>query len=343
MVKVVLIEDSSFMRIRMSDILADFEGVELVGVAKDGREGVDIAIKKMPDVVLTDMVMPQEDGVYVVKNLMRSNPVPVVILSSLNRTNPKVFDALKAGAVDFIEKNLDADQDRDFENELRLKLFSASQANLKPLFKEVRKGNSELHAFQSTIRYDIITIGASTGGPGAIETILGNLPRNLNLPIIVAQHMPARFIESFASRLMRSTGFRVEVARRGGLIENGIVYFMPGDKNLKVTRGMNAGEYRFAVSRKQFLEYNNPSVDCLMESVAEAYGSRVIGVILTGMGRDGAMGLKKIKEAGGYTVVQDEKSAVVFGMPRAAEEIGAANKIVNLRDMAPFIVSCCDI
>jgi two-component system, chemotaxis family, protein-glutamate methylesterase/glutaminase len=340
-IRTLLIEDSAFMRKLISDILRSDSSVELVGVAKDGQEGSEMALALKPDVLVTDMIMPEYDGLYVVDSVMRKNPIPIILLSSLDRTDYRIFDALRKGAFDFIDKPSGVDQDGMKSFRLLDLIKEASLTDITLLKeKEIRGRNSNTHTFGPSLQYDIIVIGASTGGPGAVEGILCNLPRNLRIPVVVVQHMPHRFLETFAERLNDIVPMNVQIPRKGETLKSGIIYVAPGIGNLRVEKSIATGQPMFTITDKLFPEYNHPSIDCLFESVAGVYGSRSIGVILTGMGKDGTRGLGKIKEQGGFTIAQDEYSSVVYGMPKAAKESGAVKQVVPLREIPGFLISC---
>lgn len=338
-IRTLLIDDSAFMRQVISDIITADAGIELVGTAANGKEGMELAASLKPDVVVTDMVMPEYDGMYVVHGVMRSRPIPVILLSSLEKTNLRIFDALQSGAFDFVDKPVGLDSESLREYPLRRLIHEASQADVGCLkVKTKTAANRSNHTFTSALQYDIITIGSSTGGPGALEYILSNLPSNLRIPVVIGQHMPTRFLESFAERLNNHNHLPVTMARNGLPIKGGTVYIAPGDQNTCLSH--NGDEVVFGHSMKHYSEFNNPSINCLFASVAETYGRKSIGVILTGMGRDGVDGLKKIKDNGGYTIAQDEASCIVYGMPKAAVEQGAVRQTVTLREIPGFIISC---
>lgn len=336
-IKVLLIEDSGFMRIFLSDLLRNDGDIEVMGTASNGLEGVEKVKTLKPQVVITDMIMPNYDGLYVVKTLMQENPLPIILLSSLDRTDPQIFDALKEGAFDFLDKPRDASSSKGYTR-LTEMVREASMTDFLKLRGKVRGRNTQVHTFEAKLNYDIIVIGSSTGGPGAVEHVVHNLPKNLSIPVIIAQHMPDRFIESFAGRLKDETGLNITVARDGEPLLTNHIYLAPGTSNIRVTQKNNSSpSIKFVAD--QYKEFNCPSVDCIMESVGEVYGKRAIGVILTGMGKDGTNGLMTIRNAGGLTVTQDEKTSVVYGMPKSAFESGAALHQISLQEIPNFIVS----
>ena len=340
-IRTLLIEDSGLMRIMITDTLRSDPDIEVVGTATNGKEGVQKAKALNPDVVVTDMVMPEYDGLYAVKNIMETSPAPIILLSSLDRANPDIFDALNAGAFDFVDKP-QTKNSQDFKgalSKLKERIRAALGLNSEVLGKKVDKTNHHFHSFESVLQYEILTIGASTGGPSAIESILTQLPGNLAIPVIITQHMPERFLVSYAQRLGNLLPLKVKIASRNERPEPGIIYVVPGDGNMAI--GPDAmGEPVFRYRRKTYKEFNNPSIDCMFESIGDFYGTKAIGVILTGMGKDGSQGLLKMKNKGGLTIAQEGKSCVVNGMPQAAVDIGAADYVVNLPEIPGFIMSC---
>lgn len=339
-IKVILVDDSAFMRILISEILRSDPDVEIIATAKDGKEGVAKAMELKPDVVVTDILMPEYDGIYLVKELMQRGATPIILLSSLDRTDGHIFEALQAGAFDFIDKPGEQQRKREADYNL-LNLIKEAAKKKGSARNEIRKtSNSNAHTFSSQLLYDVVVIGASTGGPGAVEFILNNLPQNFAVPVVVAQHMPERFIVTFAERLNSKGVLKIKLAEKGETLKPGYVYLAPGDSNLRILRDNATREAIFTNTSQRYKEFNFPSVDCLFESAAETFGERVIAVILTGMGRDGTSGLEKINGRGGYTIAQDESTSVVFGMPKSANDAGAIRQILKLPEMPSFIVSC---
>lgn len=340
-IRTLLIEDSAFMRKVIGDIIRSDDSLDLVGTASNGRDGSTMAFELKPDVVITDMIMPEYDGMYVVQSVMDKQPIPIILLSSLEKSDSRIFDALQQGAFEFIDKPTDVDQIRLGHHPLLSLIREASRTDISLLkAKQLASKNSHAHTFTTTTNYDIVVIGASTGGPGAIEQIVNNLPRNLNVPVVIAQHMPARFLETFSARLNERSPLPVKLASRGEQLKGGIVYIASGESNTRIENNLVTGQPMFTFTSKKYEEFNFPSVDCLFDSVADTYGNRTIGVILTGMGKDGMIGLKKIKSLGGFTIAQDEESSVVYGMPKAAVDFGSVKQTVRLNEISGFIVSC---
>jgi len=338
-ISTLIVDDSALMRILLSDILKADPGIELLGTAKNGKDGVEKARMLDPDVIISDMIMPDYDGVYLVEKVMKEIPTPVILLSSLEKNDGLVFDALQKGAFDFLDKPKD-----DITNSIKAKNYplttlvrAAAQSKIRKIEVKENKNN---HAFHGAASYAVIVIGASTGGPGAIENLLKQLPNNLILPVIIAQHMPHSFIHSFAKRLDVLTELRVKVAQSGEEIRPGFIYLAPGHSNMRLRKNPHTGGAVVHFTDKIFPEFNNPSIDCLMESAAEVYGERMIGCILTGMGKDGTQGLKEVKNQGGITIAQDEETSVVYGMPKSAFDSGATERLVPLNQMGGYLVSC---
>lgn len=329
------------MRIMVSDALRADPNIEVIGTASNGKEGVRKARALRPDVIVTDMMMPEYDGLYVVKQVMERQPTPIILLSSLGKTTPEIFDALNAGAFDFIDKPQTKNSD-DFKKALgtlKEKVKLASGLNSDALGKKVDKINHNFHSFESILQYDILAIGSSTGGPSAVESIVTQLPANLAIPVVITQHMPERFLISYAKRLSALVPLPVKMAKRNELLKPGVIYVTPGDGNVMIKRDAN-NRPNFQYNKKLYKDFNSPSVDCMFESIADVYDAKAIGVILTGMGKDGSQGILRIKQNGGLTIAQDAKSCVVNGMPQAAVDIGAIDYVVNLGEIPGFVMSC---
>lgn len=330
----MLIEDSGFMRIILSDLLREDGMIEVMATASNGFDGVSKARELKPDVIITNMVMPQYDGLYVVQTLTKEMAVPIIVLSSLHRSDPKIYNALQEGAFSFLGKPAKSEIENGY-GRLRTVIHEASR--VQPRVEIISNPRAIAPAGKSRPQFDIIALGVSTGGPKTIEYIVNNLPEYIDVPILVAQHMPDLFIESLASRLNDTSPWRASVLQDGEEIRSNRIYFAPGTSNVRIVR--NAANIPVVTFVNDiYKEFNNPSVDCLFESIAEVYGARALAVILTGMGKDGVTGLQKIKENGGVTVAQDETSSVVYGMPRAAFESGAALHKLSIQEIPDFII-----
>ncbi|MBU2913585.1 MULTISPECIES: chemotaxis-specific protein-glutamate methyltransferase CheB [Reichenbachiella] len=339
-IRVVVADDSGFMRLLISDILSESGSVEVVGTAVDGKDAALKVAELKPDVLLLDMNMGEYDGLYAVKRIMEESPLPIIILSSIGNTNLQpIFDALDLGAVDYLNKPQKGNSKlRNIEVELLQKIKSAKRANAGAIPNPHAKVNTYEHTFSDKRKYDVIVIGASTGGPSAIEKVINSLPGNLNVPVLICQHMPPNFIPSFVKRLNGMSPLKIEVGQANMRPKAGTIIVAPGESNMIVTKKRGGGVV-IDFTDKVFPEYNNPSINALMLSVAEAYKDKSIGVILTGMGKDGMLGMKEIKKYGGFTIAQSEKSCVIYGMPKAAVEQKVVDRSVDIKEIGGFLVN----
>ncbi len=330
-IKVLVVEDSYMFRNVLVNGLNSDPAIEVVATAGDAFEARDMIIKHEPDVMTLDVEMPKMDGIEFLRKLMPQYPLPVVMVSSLN---DKVFDALNAGAVDFVNKptGMSKEQLGDFiHKELVTKVKIASTVKLGN-FKRARYSKDVSGTLNDTGNYEglVLAIGASTGGTEAIFSVLTGL--NGKAPgIVITQHMPPVFTQMFAERLNNQTKFNVSEGKTGDVIKSGHVYIAPGDKQMKVVKV--GGRYQIECFSGPKVSGHCPSVDVLFDSVATACGKNAIGVILTGMGADGAKGLLKMKQFGAVTVGQNEESCIVYGMPKVAKELGGVTYQVSLKDI----------
>jgi two-component system chemotaxis response regulator CheB len=292
---------------------------------------------------MLDLTMADYDGLFAVKAIMSECPTPIIILSALGNTDPDaVFKALEAGAYDYINKPQSAlsSKIREISEKIINKVKLASTIDLSRLGKKNTNSVTYNHTFDQNLPYEIMVIGASTGGTGALEEIFKKIPGNFPIPIVVAQHMPHEFVGSFVKRLNEIFQLNIIEAYDGAELKAGYVYFAPGNSNMIIQRDTLSSKKRIVFTSKQFKEYNNPSIDCLMLSAAETYKNKTLAILCTGMGRDGAEGMLEIYKNGGRTIAQDEQTSVVYGMPKAAAEIGAAMHILPIYEIGNFAVSC---
>jgi len=337
--KILIVDDSAFMRLLISDLLSEDSSIEVVGTAVNGLEAEQKVLSLSPDVVILDLNMAEYDGLYAVKAIMREKPTPILILSSVGNTDLQpVFEALKNGAVDYMNKpNRNKSKMREIRSELVQKVKSASRAKPKRIVDFTPQAQPTL---TSTIRkrskYDIIAIGASTGGPSAIERVLTALPPDFNIPVIICQHMPQAFILPFVQRLNALTKVEVVVATKGMEPKPGVIMCCPGHSNLIFNKSKGITQVDF--TDQTFKEYNNPSINAMVKSVAEIYGKKAVGVILTGMGKDGVEGMKALKEKGARTIAQDKKSSVIYGMPKVAVESGAIDVELDIKEIGNYLI-----
>jgi len=318
-IRVLIIDDSLLFREIMSKGLASEPRIEVVGFASDPFEAKDKIPELAPDVITLDIEMPRMDGIKFLRYLLPQYPLPVIVLSMLKTS---VFEAMDAGAIDFVAKpeNLQ-DDNSQFFLELKSKIIAASQTH----FGYRRQKKSEIHLEVEGMRGTIdskavIAIGASTGGTDAINSMLTKFSENMPGMVIV-QHMPAGFTALYAKRINSASELSVKEAADGDEVLPGHVLIAPGDYHMTIENCMTG--YRIRCAQGPKVNGHRPSVDVLFNSVAEVAGPKAIGVILTGMGNDGAAGLKRIRDRGGYTIGQDERSSVVYGMPMAAYVSGA--------------------
>ena len=329
-IRVLVVEDSLVFRELMVQNLNKDPAITVVATAKDPFEAREAILKHKPDVMTLDIEMPKMNGIDFLKMLMPTNPIPVVMISSLS---DKVFDALNAGAVDFVAKPQAADKEQlaDFiTNELPVKIKVASIAKL---------GNRRRVPIEAPVqpmkagKEDVvIAIGASTGGTEAIATLLKEFGPDLP-GVVIVQHMPKGFTEMYASRLNRQCGLVVKEACHGDKVMPGQVLIAPGgDAHMSLVRGSD-GSYQVAVRKGEKVNGHCPSVEVLFNSVAEVAKDKAVGIILTGMGGDGAQGLLKMRKAGARTIGQDESTCVVYGMPKVAYDLGAVEYQEKLSDI----------
>ncbi len=315
--------------------------LEVVGSAENGKDAVEKVLELDPDVVMLDLNMGEYDGTYAVKEIMAVSPKPILILSAVGNSDLEpIFDALRHGAVDYMNKPVrGGSKMRAMEAELRNKIKSIG--GVQPVIIKShrrKKATPTKHKFKENAHYELVVIGASTGGPTAIEVVISSLPENLTVPVLICQHMPANFIAPFVQRLDDISPLNIVMGREKMVPKAGQIIIAPGEKNMILEKNEKTGDLEIGFTTKKFREYNNPSINALMLSVAGVIGSKSIGVILTGMGKDGVQGLTAIKEAGGLTVAQDEESSVIYGMPRVAYEKGAVKEVLDLKEIGSFII-----
>jgi two-component system chemotaxis response regulator CheB len=348
-IRVLVVDDSAVMRQLLTEILNSDPGIEVVGTAPDPYVARDKIKLLNPDVLTLDVEMPRMDGLAFLRNLMRLRPMPVVMCSSLTQKGATVaLDALALGAIDFVAKpTVDvAHGIKESAQEIIAKVKMAARAQVRPLVDASAMNVADRHDagvvlpkrsapthFATTDR--IIAIGASTGGTEAIKEVLTHLPSDVP-GIVIAQHIPAAFSGPFALRMDHCSVLNVCEARDGQPILAGHVYIAPGDRHLIVVR--DGARYQCRLSDGELVNRHRPSVDVLFRSVAQSAGRNSIGIMLTGMGRDGAEGMKEMREAGASTIAQDEATSVVWGMPGAAWQIGAAQSLHPLTQIAARIL-----
>lgn len=343
-IRVLVVDDSAFMRRVIRQMLESDQDIEVLGVARDGMEGVEMALLLHPDVITMDIEMPRMDGLQATEMLMEKCPTPIIMVSSLTKEGAKAtFDALDKGAADYISKNL-VDSSFDMmkvQDELiaKVKAVARKKDRLFGLrtFKKPEPLVVPKKSF-ATQKVGLVAMGASTGGPRAIQEVLSHLPAELDTPFVVAVHMPGAFTGAFAERLNGLCTLTVKEAENGERIKPGVVMLTPGGHQTRIRR-KGLTDFYVEVGDEPRNALYKPSVDVMMTSVAESYPARSLGVILTGMGHDGVEGMKFIKAKGGKTLVQNEETCTVYGMPKAVVDAGLADKVVPLDRIAAEIVN----
>ncbi|MDX6229127.1 MAG: two-component system, chemotaxis family, protein-glutamate methylesterase/glutaminase [Frankiales bacterium] len=352
-IKVLVVDDSVVVRRLVTTALCSDPGIEVVGTASSGRLALDKISQLNPDLVTLDIEMPDMDGLETLKELRRRHPkLPVVMFSSLTERGAAItLDALTFGANDYVCKPAKVSSPDEAMASVRDQLIpkikaltigrsgpaavSRPAAPSAPMLVRPRVAIPSRGA-EPGGPVDVIAIGASTGGPDALASILAKLPADFPVPVVIVQHMPPLFTRLFAQRLNTASQVTVREARDGDLVEPGTVLIAPGDFHLSVKRD---GLTVRAVTHQEGPEnWVRPAVDVLFRSVAEAYGERALGVVLTGMGQDGIRGVEKMVEAGAQIVVQDEATSVVWGMPGVVAAAGLAHRILPMADVAPHLI-----
>jgi len=343
--RVLIVDDSAIVRKLLSEVLGGQPDLEVVGTAPDPYVARDKILSLHPDVLTLDIEMPRMDGLTFLKKLMRFHPLPVVVISSLAQASSRAaIEALQSGAVDVLAKPGGPYSVGELMQDLPQKIRAAAQARVRPPepgFSAPVRANGPARSVAPAFhagRSALIAIGASTGGTEAIRQVLVEMPENAP-GIVVVQHIPAVFSTAFASRLNDLCRIRVREAADGDRVVPGQALIAPG--NLHMTLDKRGAEYRVAVRDGERVCYQKPSVDVLFNSVASAAGRDAIGVILTGMGADGAQGMLKMKQAGAKTIAQNEASCVVFGMPREAIRLGAVDQVLSLARIADQLIELC--
>ena len=339
MIKVLIVDDSAIVRKILTEELSKCPDIEIVGTAVDPYVAREKIAKFRPDVLTLDLEMPRMDGLSFLAKLMQHYPMPVVILSSLTPKNSELaIKALELGAVDVLAKPGTAYSTQNVAQQLIRSIRAAATAVINrhgrdaAVSAEMRQPLAKL---LSQTTHKIVAIGASTGGTKAIEEVLTRMPATTPGTLIV-QHMPEHFTTSFAKRLNDICQMEVREARDNEFVAPGVALIAPGNMHMVLQR--SGGNYLVRIKNGPMVHYQRPSVDVLFQSVATGAGKNAVGVILTGMGADGAKGLLQMKQAGAFTIAQSEASCVVFGMPKEAIRMGAADRVVDLENIPAAII-----
>lgn len=347
-IKALIVDDSAFMRKSLSIILGSDPGIDIVATGKDGFEAVSLVKQHKPDIVTLDIEMPRMDGLTALKKIMDECPTSVIMVSSLTTEGAEsTLKALELGAVDFIPKemsyvsvniiNIKDDLIRKVKTIVREKALRNRLARIQKV-----SGKDSTAPVRSTslvlpkIGYKCVALGISTGGPLSLQKVIPKLNGSIRIPIFIVQHMPPKFTQSLAERLNGMSPLHVKEAEHGEIVQGGTVYIAPGGFHMKIKRNLK-GEVSIDISDKPAESLHKPSVDVMIKSVFDIYGKNTLGVIMTGMGRDGLEGIKDIKSAGGYCIAQNEETCVVYGMPKAIVDAGIADVIAPLEKIPEII------
>ncbi|MBF0119820.1 MAG: chemotaxis-specific protein-glutamate methyltransferase CheB [Desulfobacterales bacterium] len=338
LIKVLLVDDSPTAIALIKKMLSDSLDIKVVGTACNGKEAIDLIPLLKPDVVCIDLFMPVMDGTILTKEIMAKYPRPILIISShLEDSSQNIFKILEAGALDTFAKpkgisNLEIKR-LSIELVSKIRIISGVHVFKKVQNRQIDNLNKSVVTLNGKVIPRIVVIGASTGGPQALQAILSNLPANFPIPIVCIQHISDGFLKDFISWLSSQCKLKVSIAKSGELPLRGTIYFPQEGTHLKFD---NSG--RFYISLESPFQGHKPSITVTMNSAAAHFGKSTIGILLTGMGADGAEGMKCISLIGGITIAQDEETCVVFGMPKQAIELGAAQYVMPLSDISSNIM-----
>jgi two-component system chemotaxis response regulator CheB len=336
-VKVLVVDDSAFIRVLLTEMLTSDKRIEVIATAEDPIDAREKIKKYSPDVLTLDVEMPKMDGLTFLRNIMRLRPMPVVMVSTLTQKGADTtIQALEIGAFDFISKpKIDVkNQFRELAGELIEKVIAAARCNIHALEDSTKAPEKILSLAGKADKLKLIAIGASTGGTEAIRNVLSALPLGLP-PIMLTQHIPEMFSGSYARRLNRECKIKVREVLASTRLEHGCAYLAPGSHHMRVE--LKDDRYWATLDNGDKVNRHKPAVDVLFTSVAKLGISRSLAVLLTGMGKDGSQGMLRMKKVGATTVVQDEVSSVVWGMPGSAVALGAVDEILPLNQIAQYI------
>ncbi|XWK87979.1 MAG: chemotaxis response regulator protein-glutamate methylesterase [Phormidium sp.] len=339
-IRVLVVDDSAYVRKVIKQMLSRSPLIEVVGVARDGKEALDLVQELKPDVVTLDLIMPNMNGVEFLREQMQRRPLPVIIVSIASESGEMALEALDAGAVEFVQKPTALATEKVFEisDELIQKVKAVAHIKLSnlptnphnqvksPLVHKIRSGS-----------VDIVVIGISTGGPQALSFLIPQFPENFPIPVAIVLHMPVGYTEMYAKRLNEISPLKVVEAKERYPVTAGTVLIAPAGRHLSLIRQPD-GVVVTHLDARPFDTLHRPSVDVLFQSAAEVFGDRVLGVIMTGMGSDGKQGAAWIKSHGGLIFTEAEESCVVYGMPRSVEEAGLSDKSIPLSKMTAAIM-----
>ncbi len=334
LVRVLIVDDSAFVRKVIKQMLSRSPFLDVVGVARDGAEALELVAELHPDVVTLDLNMPGTDGIAFLREQMARRPVAVLIVSIASRNGEQVLQALDAGAVDVVQKPTALASERVLEmaEELVSKVKAAAEAKLDALLPQFRQPGPPVKEPRQPTSVDIVVIAISTGGPQALKYLIPQLPANFPVPVVIVLHMPIGFTELYARSLADVSKVRVSEAGEGTALEPGMVLLAPSGYHLSLKRRVDGAVVTHLDLNPMDCPHR-PAADVLFRSAAEVYGSRVLGVVMTGMGSDGTAGSAWIKAQGGLVFTEAEATCVVYGMPRAVTEAGLSDRTLPLERM----------
>ncbi|WP_122628983.1 protein-glutamate methylesterase/protein-glutamine glutaminase [Lucifera butyrica] len=342
MIKILIVDDSAFMRKLLTDLFATEPDFMVIDTARNGKDAIDKVKRLKPDLVTMDVEMPVMDGITALEIIMKEAPVPVVMVSSLTKAGAEAtLKALELGAIDFVAKTAGPISSiTGIREKLLEKCRIAVQANVLQIINKTITASPVVKPTVPTMQYGsqtekIIAIGTSTGGPRALQEVITKLPGNLPCGVVIVQHMPPGFTKSLSERLNSLSALTVKEAEHNDVVTAGSVYIAPGDYHMLLEREGNKTVIK--LNPNPPVGGHRPAVDPMMESVAELYGAKTVGVILTGMGHDGSKGMQAIKRQKGYTIAEDQSTSVVYGMPKSVIELGIVDKVVPLPAVAAEI------
>lgn len=338
-VRVVVVDDSAYVRKVVKQMLSRSPFIEVVGTARDGAEALELIAETNPDVVTCDLNMPAMGGVEFVRAQMAIKPVPILIISIASGSGEQVLAALDAGAVDFVQKPTALATDRLLEigEELIDKVKAAARAPMQRVSVPSEMPEPLPVTGKAGAAVDLVVIGTSTGGPQALKAVLPLLPANCPVPVAMVLHMPIGYTEMYAAKLNEMTALTVVEAKGGEPVVAGMAFLAPAGRHLVFSRGED-GVVRTRLTSQPLDTPHRPAVDVLFQSAAEVYGGRVLGVVMTGMGADGRAGAAWIKAKGGRIITEAEETCVVYGMPRSVVEAGLSDASVPLHQLARHIM-----
>jgi two-component system chemotaxis response regulator CheB len=338
-VRVLVVDDSAYVRKIVKEMLGRSADIEVVGAARDGEEALRLVEELQPDVVTCDLIMPGVDGVEFIRRQMALRPVPIIVVSIAAEASETVLAALDAGAIDFVQKPTALATEKVFAiaDELIAKVAAAASAPLGALGRLSAAALVPPRSQPFTQRFDLVVIGISTGGPQGLKAVIPALPADFPAPVVIVLHMPIGYTEGYAKRLDEMSALTVVETRDGDPIRAGSVYIAPAGQHLSFRRDP-AGGVVASLDFRPLDTPHRPSVDVLFQSAAELYGDRVLGIVMTGMGSDGREGAAWIKARGGCILTEAQETCVVYGMPRSVVEAGLSDAAVPLQLMADAIL-----